>query len=227
MAAQSSSNQVREGKGAAEPGQQRATPAETRQAILQAARQRFLHYGHKKTTVDEIAADAGVGKGTVYLYFDGKDEIILTIILEVKRAITERMRAVAAAPGPPEDKLRRMIQAWIMTVYDAYTATAHGSEFVDDVRLQLRKRPQWLEQFVAESDAQRGALADVLREGSKGRVFQVDDVQKTAHLLMAAFVAFFPPYVCGPYPTPRTREEMEAGATEMVDFVLRGLRRCR
>jgi AcrR family transcriptional regulator len=51
---------------------------ETRQAILEAARSRFLHYGYKKTTIDEIAADAGVGKGTVYLYFGGKEDILLT-----------------------------------------------------------------------------------------------------------------------------------------------------
>jgi AcrR family transcriptional regulator len=226
MAAASSGRQGWSLRGAAEPGQ-RGTPAETREAILQAARQRFMHYGYKKTTIDEIAADAGVGKGTVYLYFEGKHEILFTLILEVKRDITRQMRAVAAAPGAPEDKLRRMISVWILTVYDAYTATAHGNEFVDDLRLQLGNQPEWLEKFKEETSEQHSVLAGVLREGHKVRVFEASDPERTAHLLMAAFVAYFPPYTCGPFPNPRSREEMEAGALEMMDFVLRGLRRCR
>jgi AcrR family transcriptional regulator len=45
-------------------GSTTAASSSTREAILQAARQRFLHYGYKKTTIDEIAQDAGIGKGT-------------------------------------------------------------------------------------------------------------------------------------------------------------------
>jgi AcrR family transcriptional regulator len=41
-----------------------------REKILEAAERRLWHYGIKKTTIDEIAADAGVGKGTVYFPCD-------------------------------------------------------------------------------------------------------------------------------------------------------------
>jgi len=47
------------------------------QIIVDAARKRFQHYGIGKTTMQEIAADAGVAVGTLYLYFSNKDELVV------------------------------------------------------------------------------------------------------------------------------------------------------
>lgn len=203
------------------PVEQRQAPMGTRQAILDAARQRFLHYGYKKTTIDEIAADAGVGKGTVYLYFGGKEDLLLTLVVEVKRAITEQMRGIATSAAAPPDKLREMMAARVLAVYDACKSTAHGIELVDYLRPQLSHCGR------EEYEAQQGLLADVLREGHKIGVFDIADAPRAAHLLSAALLAFFPPYICPPFPTDRSREELEAGAREMVGFLVRGLRRCR
>ena len=215
----------RSARGAAEAGQRQGS-AETRQAILDAARQRFLYYGYKKTTIDEIAADAGVGKGTVYLHFEGKDEIMLTLVSLVKRNITEQMRAVAASLAAPEEKVRRVVLASICSVYDACTTTAHGNELVDELRLQIRNHPEFHERFAQETEAQHEVLAGVLREGCAGGVFQVADPKKAAHLLMTAFSSFYPPYVCPARPVPLSRAELETGALEMMDFLMCGLQ-CR
>ena len=224
MAAAGSRSTGRASKRAPEQGA-RVSSAQTREMILAAARERFLHYGYKKTTIDEIAADAGIGKGTVYLHFDGKDEIMLNLVLSVKRNITEQMRAIAASLATPEDKLRRMVLAWIGTVYDACTVSPHGAEMVDDVRHQMQRRPDMQERFAAETATQRSLLAGVLQEGARTRTFSMTmDPEKEAQLLMAAFATFFPPYVCPAHPHPRSRAEMEAGANEMMDFLLRGLR---
>ena len=209
------------GLGQAASANPRSDPAQTRQAILGAARQRFLHYGYRKTTIDEIASDAGVGKGTVYLYFGGKEEILLTLVHEIKRGITERMRALAADPTPPAQRLTEMVVARITAVYDAYTENPHGSELVDEMR------PQLVACGREEYDAQLALLADVLQEGQEQGVFDVPDPRRVAHLINAAFAAFFPPYQCPPFPGTRTRQELEAGAREMMEFLLRGLRPCR
>jgi AcrR family transcriptional regulator len=199
---------------------------DTARAILQAARSRFAHYGFKKTTIDEIAQDAGVGKGTVYLYFDGKDEILLTLILAVKRNITDQIRAIDQAMAPPEDKIRRMVMACIETVYDACSSTAHGSELVDDLRPQLLKHPEFQQQFAHESEVQLGLIAEALREGNARGAFDAPDVEKTAHLIMAAFVAYLPPYISPAYPRQRSRRDIKDGANDMLDLLLQGLRRC-
>src|ERR1700753_3802678 len=96
---------------------------ETKRAILDAARRRFLHYGYKKTTIDDIALDAGAGKGTVYLYFESQEDILFKIARDVKGNITEQMRCISGSLATPEEKLRRMVLAKILSVHDAYTST--------------------------------------------------------------------------------------------------------
>lgn len=47
----------------------------TKSAILEAADRLFEQYGYKKTTIEEIAQEAGIGKGSVYLHFASKEQI--------------------------------------------------------------------------------------------------------------------------------------------------------
>ncbi len=197
---------------------------DTRRAILAAARQRFLHYGYKKTTIDEIAAAARVGKGTVYLYFCGKEEILLTIMREVKANITAQMSAVAASLAPPDEKLRRIILAWVLTVHDACHTTAHGLELVNDIT-----QPKIMEFMREEHEAQDRIIASVLREGVERGDFAIhgDDLERAAEHLRLAFVAFLPPYVGMCHTQQSCRWTLERRVSDMMEFVMHGLLRRR
>lgn len=199
-----------------------AVSQDTRLAILHAARQRFLHYGYKKTTIDEIAAAAGVGKGTVYLYFAGKEEILLTIVNEVKRNVTLQMRAIAASLAAPEEKLRQMILARILSVYDATNASAHGVEIVGEML-----RPQLMACGREEHQAQLALMADVLREGFRQGKFTVpeNDFHRAAEHLSIAFVSFFPPYASPCHSDLGCRASFESRASSLFEFLMQGLRR--
>jgi AcrR family transcriptional regulator len=62
--------------------ERRKKKKETRKsAILNAARKLFFEKGFKAVTVDSIAAQAEIGKGSVYLYFDSKEEIYLQVLI--------------------------------------------------------------------------------------------------------------------------------------------------
>jgi len=52
--------------------------AETRRAIIQSAVQLFTDKGYDKTSIEDIASKAGIGKATVYTYFSNKNEIFQT-----------------------------------------------------------------------------------------------------------------------------------------------------
>jgi AcrR family transcriptional regulator len=52
----------------------------TRERIFEAAISCFENFGYKKTSIDEIAQSAGVGRGTVYIYFKDKDDLFLEIL---------------------------------------------------------------------------------------------------------------------------------------------------
>ncbi len=83
---------------------------DTKRAILVGAKRLFIRFGKRKTSVDEIARAAGVGKGTVYFYFKSKEEVWNTIVSEEVekgiRRITEALDKVETA----REKLRSYIQ---------------------------------------------------------------------------------------------------------------------
>ncbi|MGC4046874.1 MAG: TetR/AcrR family transcriptional regulator [Armatimonas sp.] len=198
-----------------------STDCETRRTILEVARQRFLHYGYKKTTIDEIAADANIGKGTVYLYFNSKEDILLTIAREVKRNITEQMRSIAGSLGSPEERLRRMLLASILSVNDAARAASHGIELVDELL-----RPQLMSCGQAEREAQMALVERVISEGIERAAFAVESTPGDATIqLFTALVAFYPPYLNPCHGSPACRHSLERQANAMIDFLLRGLRR--
>ena len=54
---------------------------EREQRILDAAANLIAHYGYDKTTVDEIAREAGVSKGAIYLHFKSKEDLFEALLL--------------------------------------------------------------------------------------------------------------------------------------------------
>ncbi|GAB6989188.1 TetR/AcrR family transcriptional regulator [Paenibacillus pini] len=66
-------------------------PVDRKKQVLEAATQSFSLFGYKATTMDQVAKIANVGKGTIYTFFDTKeqlfDEILLDVISEMKKII--------------------------------------------------------------------------------------------------------------------------------------------
>jgi AcrR family transcriptional regulator len=79
------------------------------QEILAAARTLLDQRGLEAMTMDEIALAAGVAKGTLYLYFQCKDELIQAMISQVGENILRDMESSLQAPGTPAEKLIRMV----------------------------------------------------------------------------------------------------------------------
>src|SRR5262245_25227533 len=82
-----------------------------RSQILDAARQSFIAKGLSGTTVDGIARTAGVAKGTVYLYYRSKDEILRQLLdADLAELETETLPAISAS-GTLEERVRRFLVA--------------------------------------------------------------------------------------------------------------------
>lgn len=71
--------------------------AQRRREILKAARQEFFERGFHHPTVDDVAARAEVSKGTIYLYFVSKEEILAHLLLEGLDLLIGEMEAACAA----------------------------------------------------------------------------------------------------------------------------------
>jgi AcrR family transcriptional regulator len=96
-----SPKRVPKAKHAAAPESTRArkiAPEARRQAILKAALSVFAAHGFEAARLDDVAARAGVAKGTLYLYFRDKGALFEALVRNAVSPLLEHMRQVAAAP---------------------------------------------------------------------------------------------------------------------------------
>jgi len=76
--------------------------------ILAAARRLVQRQGADAVTMEAIAAASGVAKGTVYLYFPGKEALIEALISQVGENMLAGIEAIAAGPGVPAAKIEQV-----------------------------------------------------------------------------------------------------------------------
>jgi TetR/AcrR family transcriptional regulator, fatty acid metabolism regulator protein len=86
------------------------------QKILQAAIKVFAEKGFFNSRVSEIAKEANVADGTIYLYFKNKDDILISLFEEEFGKIVEDMRKVLAAEKDPLQKIRKFAIAHLSIV---------------------------------------------------------------------------------------------------------------
>ncbi|TMB58825.1 MAG: TetR/AcrR family transcriptional regulator, partial [Deltaproteobacteria bacterium] len=82
-----------------------------RERILAAAQRRFAAFGYRRTGIAEIAREAGVAAGTIYRYFESKEEVFRAVVGELHDAWLERAREALAGPGTAVERLGRLAQA--------------------------------------------------------------------------------------------------------------------
>ncbi len=76
--------------------------------ILAAARRLLQSRGTVAVTMEEIAAAAGVAKGTIYLYFQGKEDLIQALITQVGEQMMAEIEAIARRNGVPLAKIQQV-----------------------------------------------------------------------------------------------------------------------
>ena len=84
---------------------------ERRSAILDAAEEVFLEKGLAGTTMDEIARAVELSKGTLYLYFSGKDELYLGVVMRSISEVALRVETAVRQGGSGLSRLKRLMAA--------------------------------------------------------------------------------------------------------------------
>ncbi len=160
----------------------------TRQRILQAAAQCFAASGFSRTTVEQIAADAGVSKGIVYHHFRGK-ELILEALLERTLDDWARASGIAAHVARAGSVLAGLEHALRGSLDYAKTNPLVRALFQLDplVVLGLGSSAA-VQRSVADGRAQ---MVDAMRTGIASGELRGDlDPERTADLLRLVMIAF-------------------------------------
>ena len=135
----------------------------TRDAILDATDRLLARSGYKKMTIDDLATEVGIGKGTVYLHFDSKEEIALSHIDRIVERLKSRLIEICESQGTPEFRLRKMI---IERVLNRFDSVQHYSQSLNELLASLR--PRLLERrqsyFAEEAAISEGQMSMVTHD---------------------------------------------------------------
>jgi TetR/AcrR family transcriptional regulator of autoinduction and epiphytic fitness len=156
-----------------------------REAIIQAAIAEFRANGFEVTSMDKIAATAGVSKRTVYNHFPSKEELFAEILNQLWARISAEMREPYCADKALREQLRQMLLAKLQMMADdnflglarvAIAATIHSPERAQNMVARMGEREEGLTVWI------RAAVAD-------GRLKPVDP-EFAAHQVQGLLKSF-------------------------------------
>jgi len=179
---------------------------EHRTRILDAAERLLGRYGYRKMTVDDLASEAGIGKGTVYLSFPSKEEVVLGTVDRIVDAVCDEMARIAAADKPAAERVRAMLMARILIRFDRVTGYR---ESLNDLLSSVRKG--LLERRERHFDREIDVLSKLVP-------------RRTARALVLATNNFLP-YALSPAELG-DRRRLQRDAASVIDLLVAAISEC-
>ncbi len=139
-----------------------------RSEIVRAAVEVFAERGYFAARMREVAERAGVADGTLYLYFKGKEDLLVSILEEYAEAFLVRARRDCEELDDPRAKLRRIVERHLVSMQND-RALAHVFQ------IELRHTRRFLRQVARGKVAEYlNLLQEVVNEGRTRGVFRRD-----------------------------------------------------
>ncbi len=159
---------------------------EERSRILAAAAQLFERYGYKKTTVEDIALEAGIGKGSVYLRFTNKEEIGIAWLQSLHEGLFEEITDRVAGTGPDE-ALRQVLVSRVIKRFDIFSRHRRS---LDEAVCSLR--PQLEDKKKAVHEREAAHIAGLIQEGTAAGTMRSADALGDARTMVLATNSLLP-----------------------------------
>ncbi|HTY08200.1 MAG TPA: TetR/AcrR family transcriptional regulator [Candidatus Edwardsbacteria bacterium] len=156
-----------------------------RREILAAAAAVFADKGFHAALMDDVAARAGIGKGTIYRYFAGKQELFFSILDSAGEELQAALAAAGAAALAPDLKLKTMVAAMADVIARNQPLMRLLREIGHD---ELEKRHGRIRE---QNRAVVAQLAAVIAEGTRAGVFRRGDAKLRARLITVMTHAAF------------------------------------
>jgi TetR/AcrR family transcriptional regulator, fatty acid metabolism regulator protein len=144
------------------------------QQIVEAAIRVFARNGYYNSRVSDIAREAGIASGTIYLYFRTKEEILVTLFREKMAAFVAHLRREIAGETDPVAKIRRLVELH-------FTVLEQSPALAEVVQVELRQGQKFFRGASAhEVSAYFELIGSVLEEGVAAGRFHADLPVKVA-----------------------------------------------
>ena len=187
-----------------------------RDGILDATERLLARFGYRKMTVEDIAREVGVGKGTIYLHFSSKEEIVLSHVDRIVERVKEQLWEIARSKNTAATRIQQMLLARVLIRFDSIQ---HYTQSLDDLLAALR--PGLLARRAIYFDEEAQIFAQVLNEGRQHNELQFDDALTVAYAMLHATNSLLP-YSLSTNELGE-REEVKERAMVIAELLLHGL----
>jgi len=185
---------------------------EREELILQAAEEVLMEKGYYETSIDEIAARVGIAKGTVYLHFPGKEDLVIAILERNPQAVVELVEATSASAGTNREKLEAILQVMYSGFFDPRRSQLMQLPYT------VMNSPELRRVFVEKKGCMRGKwdhlevlIASILEDGKAEGEF---DKTIPTPVMISAFFSLL---------SPRSFERLNANnqmtVSEFVEYL--------
>ena len=192
----------------------RANVGDKREAILRAAISVFAHNGYFNSKVADIASEAGVADGTVYLYFKSKEDILHSIFDRSVEEALDAARNRIKELDDPREKLRQIALLHLERL-------GSDRDLAVVFQVELRGSTKFMEEFSAAGFAEYLTLIrSTFEEGQKAGVFRSDLNAKTvSKILFGALDEMATNWILS-----KRRYKLTPMADEVLDIFLNGVK---
>ena len=189
--------------------------------LLEAALALFVEKGFAATRVEEVAARAGVSKGTLFLYFASKEELFKAVVREnASRPLTEALRELDGFAGASSELLREFLRRWWL-LYGG-TPAAGLTKLMLIEATHFPELAQWFQDEVVQPS--HALLRRIVQRGVDRGEFRPVDVPRVVHLIVAPLVQMVTWRLTLGHCCPYTHEDQPMALIELhADMLIRGL----
>lgn len=144
------------------------TRQDKRERILAAAVKVFAERGFYNAKVSQVASEAGVADGTIYLYFKNKDDLLIETFEDRMNWINERLREGIQDERSPLENLRHFVRMHLMLAI-------HARDLAEFITVELRQSSKFLKEYKNTKFAEYlNILVGLITRGQESGLFRGD-----------------------------------------------------
>lgn len=183
-----------------------------KQIITVVAQNIFSKHGLLKTTVDEIAKAARMGKASLYHYFQSKEEIFKEVVEKENRFLKEKIREAVNKETTPQGKMKIYILKKMEYLNElANIHSALKDEYLGNYAFieKIREKNNREELFT---------IREILQDGEDNGIFEIDDIELTSFAIASALKGLEYPWSINiPFP------EIESNINKLLEILFHGI----
>ena len=182
--------------------------------IINAATKIFAKKGFFQAKVSEIAKEAKVADGTIYLYFENKDSILISLFEEQMKRVLDNMREEISKETDSVKKIERFALNHLKLI-------EQNKDVAEIIQVELRQSSKFMKEYKNEKFAEYlNLIGDIIQEGQKEGIFKNDIIPGIAK---RAFFGALDEMSRFWVLSSRRKYDIETAAKQISEYFLSGL----